>query len=284
MKSTNSFPKISIITPSYNQAEFLERTILSVIEQNYPNLEFIIIDGGSTDGSVEIIKKYETDIDYWVSEPDSGQAHAINKGLKLATGDWVAWQNSDDIFYPGAFVALADAARKEPDAGLVIGDMNLIDENDNVIRDLHFVTPSFMAMVAEGMVFSNQAAFWKRKVHDEIKYLDETLDLGFELDWFLRLTRHVKGYATNQCLGGFRIHSSAKTQVFVEPNQAAMRLVRERHDANLSALKKNYYKFVRVLQLLKRGDFAYVYRGACSYIRLIPSRAKSYLTRLLIKG
>jgi hypothetical protein len=138
-------------------------------------------------------------------------------------------------------------------------------------------------MVAEGMIFSNQAAFWKRRVHDSLGYLDETLDLGFELDWFLRVTKHVKGYATNQCLGGFRIHASAKTQVFVEKNQAAMSLVRNRHNANIGPMQKNLFKFIRCLQLLRRGDFAYIYRGGCNYLCLISSRIKSYFTTLLIK-
>jgi len=279
-----NLPKISVITPSYNQAEFLERTIRSIIDDNYPELEFIVIDGGSTDGSVDILKKYEAYIDYWISEPDNGQAHAINKGLKLATGDWVAWQNSDDIFYPGAFMTLAEATQKKPNAGLIVGDMNLIDEKDHIIRDLHFVTPSFMAMVAEGMIFSNQAAFWKRSVHDQLGYLDETLDLGFELDWFLRLTKAEKAYATNQCLGAFRIHSSAKTQVFVERNQAAMSLVRDRHNAHMSLPKKSAYKFLRLLKLIMRGDFVYVYRGICGHLSLLLSKVKTYFSALLTKG
>src|SRR5687768_13083798 len=101
-------PKISIITPSYNQGRFIEETILSVINQNYPNLEYIIIDGGSTDNTVEIIRKYEQHLAYWVSEKDGGQSEAINKGFKKATGDIVCWINSDDFFMPGALSKVAD--------------------------------------------------------------------------------------------------------------------------------------------------------------------------------
>lgn len=256
-----NLPKISVVTPSYNQADYLERTIRSVIDQNYPKLEFIIIDGGSTDGSVDVIKKYEKYLTYWVSEPDNGQSHAINKGLKLATGDWVAWQNSDDIYYAGAFNAVANATLKYPDVDLIIGDMNLIDQDDNIIRDLHFVTPSYNAMVAEGMVLSNQAAFWRRSVHKAIGMMDESMHLGFDFDWFLRLTKHAKATSVNQCLGAFRIHGMAKTQTMPSQNLEVHKVVRQRHMAIMPSWKKQLYRAKRMLQLIARGDFAYITRG-----------------------
>ena len=103
MAISNNYPKISIVTPNYNGVKYLEQTIVSVLNQNYPNLEYIIIDGGSTDGSVEIIKKYESKLSYWVSEPDMGLYHAIQKGFEKSTGEIMAWINSDDMYVKGSF-------------------------------------------------------------------------------------------------------------------------------------------------------------------------------------
>ena len=131
MKNGKLWPKISIVTPSFNQVQFIEETIRSVILQNYPNLEYIIIDGGSTDGSVEIIKKYEKYLTYWVSEPDSGQSEAINKGWKIATGDIIAWLNSDDMYMPYALSTIASMYAANPDKIIFQGSCNNIDIEGN---------------------------------------------------------------------------------------------------------------------------------------------------------
>ena len=129
-------PKLSIVTPSYNQVDYIERTILSVIDQSYTNTELIIIDGGSTDGSLDIIKKYEDRIAYWISEKDNGQTEAINKGFRKVTGDFVCFQNSDDIFYPGALKIYADEIVRHPKKDIFYGDIKHIDKDDNVM-DIH---------------------------------------------------------------------------------------------------------------------------------------------------
>lgn len=259
-------PKISIITPSYNQAEFLERTIKSVLDQNYPNLEYIIIDGGSTDGSVDIIKKYADRLAYWVSEPDQGQTNAINKGIKIATGEWIAWQNSDDMFCPGSFASLAAASDRNPDADLIIGDINLIDRYDKVLRDIRYVKPSYWAMLAEGMVLVNQAAFWRRRVHTKVGLLNESLHFAFDYDWFLRLTMRHRGVHVNEIWGEYRLHDATKTanqqQRFLEENQSIMR-----SHPTVPRWRRPLYKFRRMSLMLVEGSWGYVFRGI--YLRIV---------------
>lgn len=255
-----SFPLISIVTPSFNQVEFLERTIRSVLEQDYPYIEYIIIDGGSTDGSVELIKRYESRLAYWVSEKDRGQAHAINKGLKRATGDWVAWQNSDDTYYPGAFSQLAAATLANGAAKLIVGNMNLIDRHDEVLREMKYVKPSYKSLLAEGMVLTNQAAFWKRSLHDEVGFLNETLDCGFDYEWFLRVLAHTsQSHHINAALGGLRLHSDTKTSnrqaVF---DQEYQKILAGREP---SAWDRRYHQIRRMFLMLGQGELRYVLRG-----------------------
>lgn len=252
------YPKISVVTPSYNQAEFLERTIRSVLDQNYPNLEYIIIDGGSTDGSVDIIKKYADRISYWVSEPDAGQSDAINKGFQMATGEWLAWQNSDDIYYPGSFASVATVER--PDVDLVIGNINLIGPDDEILRDIRYVTPSYGALLAEGMVLTNQAAFWRRKVHEEIGWLNMSLHYAFDYEWFLRLTKGRKGVHVNECWGGYRLHEATKTHNQAERFHEENASILSAHP-RIPAWKCVAYKIRRLCLTLATGNWCYVLRG-----------------------
>lgn len=269
-------PRITVVIPSFNQAAFLEETICSILNQQYLNLELIVMDGGSTDGSVDIIKRYADRISYWESVPDEGQSHAINKGLQRATGDWVCWQNSDDIFYPLAFELLAKTINKYPDLDLIIGDINLIDESGGLIRPMCYVRPTYGSLLAEGMVLTNQAAFWRRSVHNEIGWLNEKLHYGFDYEWFLRLLKHTdKAYHISECLGALRLHSATKTSLnqnkFVEEYS---QILDGRH---LSNFKKYMYLSRRLLLTLADCKFKYVINGLKS--RIISRLFKGFIAR-----
>ncbi|WP_273887097.1 glycosyltransferase family 2 protein [Rubrobacter naiadicus] len=225
--SHSSLPKISIVTPSFNQAKFLERTILSVLNQRYPNLEYIIIDGGSTDGSVDIIKKYEPHLSYWVSEPDNGQANAINKGLRLATGDWVGFQNSDDLYLPGAFHKFAKAIEKDNTAEVIYGNMVHID-SDDIVYDVQLTGPAHGWLhLAQGIQFHNQATIWRRALLERAGYLDENFQFCMDFEYFARLViqHKVKLRHVDELVGAFRSHADSKSRTMLATSAKEHELV-----------------------------------------------------------
>lgn len=201
--------KISIITPSYNQGQYLEETIQSVINQEYPDLEYIIIDGGSTDDSVDIIKKYEEDIDYWVSEKDNGQSDAINKGLKKATGDIVAWLNSDDLYCDNTLQNVAEIFTKNADVDLLYGRVINFCENENdVLWEVYPFNPvDFLKRTA----IHQPGVFWRRHVHNEIGYLDESIHYQMDYDLWVRIFFNYNVMPVYETFSRFRIHKSSKT-------------------------------------------------------------------------
>lgn len=258
-KIETSLPSLSIIVPSFNQAAYLEKTLSSIIDQEYGALELIVIDGGSVDGSVDVIKAFEKHIDFWISEPDEGQVEAINKGLKRATGEWVGWQNSDDIYLPGAFACFMRQVNKYADAGLITGNLALINECGSSIREVHYVKPTYNALRAEGMVLANQAAFWRRCIHEEIGYLDATFHCSFDYEWFLRLTRHCKAAHVYKTMGALRQHDATKSRnlphIFEEDHK---RILKGREP---SSWMVHIYQLRRLFLLVAMGDIRYVLRG-----------------------
>ena len=227
MKNKKQNPKLSIITVSFNQVEFLERTIKSVINQSYKNIEFIIIDGGSTDGSIEILKRYDKYIEYWVSEKDNGQTHGINKGFRKATGDFVCFQNSDDIFYPGAFESFVQSININTDYSLFYADHKIIDQNDNVL-DMHKLMPvCYFLQVFKGPLIHNQACFWKRSIFKHIGYLDEEYNFDMDYEFFTRVLYHgYKAKYIPEYLGAFRLHANTKTSNLKDVSKIEMRQVK----------------------------------------------------------
>lgn len=206
--------KFSIVIPSYNQGEFLERAILSVLDQKM-DVEIIVIDGGSTDRSVDIIKKYEDKIAYWVSEKDNGQSHALNKGFAKATGDIYGWQNSDDVYMPGAFKKVFEEFEKHPEKKIVYGNWYEIDENDDVIdKTFSAPKPRVPHFSYEGFDANLQSMFWKKEVLEKFGKFDESLHQVMDSDFLFNVILNQGKeifFKTDTFLGAFRRHSSQKT-------------------------------------------------------------------------
>ncbi len=181
-----TLPLVSIITPSYNQVEFLEATIQSVLAQDYPNLEYIIVDGGSTDGSVEIIKKYADQLSWWVSEADQGQADAINKGFRRAAGAVVAWLNSDDLYLPGAIHEAVAEIQHDPDLAMVFGDAITIDSQGQPINKLAFGDWGLTELLRYHII-CQPAVFMRRSAIEQAGYLNDNFHYMLDHHLWLRI-------------------------------------------------------------------------------------------------
>jgi hypothetical protein len=202
-------PRISIITPSFNQAKFLEQTILSVLSQDYPDIEYIVMDGGSTDGSVEIIKKYADKLAYWESQKDAGQADAINKGFARASGDLVAWLNSDDFYHPGALRSAVQVFDENPDAVLVYGNMLAVDENGATFNSLNYKQLTLEDLLCF-QIIGQPAVFMRRSALQKTNGLN--LDFHFLLDHLLwiQIAQHGRILHVEQTWASARYHAEAK--------------------------------------------------------------------------
>ena len=210
-----NLPKISVITPSYNQAQFIEQTIQSVLSQGYPNLEYIVMDGGSTDGTLEILRKYADHL-YWVSEPDRGQSHAINKGFARASGDVLAFLNSDDLYEPGALLSVGSYFAAHPEVFWLTGWCRTIDAQGKEIRRLSTWYKMFWLLFRSYTVLlvldyiSQPATFWRREVIDKVGGFDESLHYAMDYDYSLRVGKYYKLSVLNHFIARFRVHAFSK--------------------------------------------------------------------------
>jgi glycosyltransferase involved in cell wall biosynthesis len=212
----NDLPKISIITPSFKQAAFVEETIKSVLDQGYPNLEYLVVDGGSKDGTIDILKKYEKQLS-WISEKDRGQSDALNKGFRRATGDVLAFINSDDRYEPGALKAVGEYYASHPEAMWVTGKCRVIDAGSREIRknvtaykNFWLWWGSYNALLVLDYV-SQPSTFWHRKVVEKVGLFDESLHYSMDYDYSLRVGQHFKLNFLNAYLASFRIHGASKS-------------------------------------------------------------------------
>jgi len=242
------FPKLSIVVPSYNQANYLEETLLSIIHQNYPNLELIVIDGNSTDHSIEIIKKYEQYISYWVSEQDRGQSHAINKGFERATGEWLAWMNSDDCYLEGALHQVFTKLQHESSdfifgycsvggsldtAKVYLDQLNLRNHLSDILKFFYHIK----------YIIPSQSVFVRRTLVEKVGLLNENFHYCMDLDWYARM--YLANARILECpiiYSFFRINLETKTgSQYLKMQKEAIEIA-EKYAINLSLRNKNNLK------------------------------------------
>ncbi len=204
-----TMPFLSIITPSFQQAKFLEQTIKSVITQPFDNFEYIMVDGGSDDGSVEIIKKYERHLAWWVSEKDEGQGDAINKGLDRAKGEVVGWINSDDFYLPDTFKKVADVFQQEPGLGLLYGDVLAVDEKSQVFNLMRSGVYGLLDLM-KFKIINQPAVFFRRRLIEEAGNLDPSYRYLLDHHLWLRIANIAKIRHLPEFLAAGRYHSEAK--------------------------------------------------------------------------
>jgi glycosyltransferase involved in cell wall biosynthesis len=205
MKNT----KVTIITPSYNQGQYLEATIQSILGQNYPYLEYMILDGGSQDNSLEIIRKYQKYLAYWESEKDRGQSHAINKGLNKATGEIITWINSDDQLMPNAIHAVVNYFEANPSISFLHGKTLLFGQGRELIKGAESKDLSYKYLA--GLPFPQPSAFFRKSVIDELGLLEESYHYGMDYDLFLRMILNYEALHVEDVLSKYLLHENSKS-------------------------------------------------------------------------
>ena len=251
-----SNPKISIITPSYNQGQYIEETILSIINQNYPYVEHIIIDGGSTDNTVDVLKKYNEKLTYWVSEKDNGQSEALNKGLRKATGEIIYWLNSDDILLPDALNKVVQYFDNNKDIDFLNGYMLVIDKKSNILFS-YFVLKQKRFYAERGIYYIAQPSmFFKRKIFDTIGFLKEDYHAQMDKELLIRIfENNFKIGEMKKFLAAFRYHEASKSIISGSIwNEDTLKL-RKKYPKSYGQKPKIFYRIIYGLEKLIKGMY-----------------------------
>ena len=259
-------PKISIVTPSFNAGKYIDETIHSVLSQDYPNYEYFVMDGGSTDNTVEILKKWDAQINdkskfNWISEKDKGQTDAINKGLRRCSGDWFAYLNADDTFEPGVFSRIAPLMAENPESGVIYGNINVIYEGLGKEYDLLKVPEANIDF--DSMLYGNQvfgpASFYNMKAFRRVGEFDETLYHWMDWDMYLRIAKIMPFKYVNLTVSTFRISPTMKSPSNPDNTVAYKRFQREAHQVSVRHGGK-YFSVKWLEQFALYGRYKYYLR------------------------
>jgi glycosyltransferase involved in cell wall biosynthesis len=254
MPNTSNTPRFTIITPSYNQGAYLEETIHSVLNQDYKNIEYFVIDGGSKDNTLEVIRKYESRLTYWISEKDSGQSEAINKGLKIASGEFVGWINSDDILMPGTLSNVVSYFTRNPQIDFVNGYTLRIDKNSRILYN-HFIPKQKKWYARKGVYYVAQPSmFWRKKINDEIGLLREDFHAQMDKEFLIRIfSNDFKIGYIKRILAAVRIHELTKTSMNGTIWSDDSKKIMELYGSEYGGEPKSYGKIVYGLEKLLKG-------------------------------
>ena len=257
--NAQNWPAISVIVPSYNQGRFVRQTLDSILEQGYPNLELIVMDGGSDDETVDILEEYSPHLSHWVSEPDNGQSHAINKGFAVATGSLVGWLNSDDLYLPKSMFQAASYMLEHPDCDVVFSDYVFIDESGDVLKRRREIPFDFSTYLwPRDCYHANCAGMCRRQVFEETGGVRQDLDYSMDYEFYLRLASqgfrvdHVREF-----WGAYRFHEESKS---VADNESQIKESMEvasvySHDVRAPWLRGPLYSAKRKLLKLLTGCY-----------------------------
>ena len=253
-----SVPRVTVVTPSFNQGRYIDRTIRSVLNQGWPNLEYMVVDGASTDGTPERIRRYERYLAWWVSEKDRGQTEAIRKGLGRATGTYVTWLCSDDVLLPGALSRMVAALEARPDAGLVYGGVAFIDGEDRVVKTLSYGDMALDTLLyRRHSTIAQPSSLLRRSVLDAAGGLDETLSYCMDYDLWIRLLKTAGCINLGETvLSGYRLHADSKTVGSYRRMALEKIRVNRRHTGNLinRVIYAHYWYIVEdAVRTLRRG-------------------------------